>query len=199
MTVAERRLEEAIARHLGNKNVVPFPKVKRVNKPSPSVVVSGDGNIVGNGNTVIVRPVRKRVVANVQPGSVHISDAQAARLQQLVGDIAASGLATHQKVWAALARRYTIPQYRLLPAASFDDAERYLVRWIARAAPAATDEGAARTKHIAYIKTNQRKLGVAQSDLTLYLASRFQKASLRDCTIEELVDVRTNLVSQWKK
>lgn len=199
------RLAEVAERVLGRAKVVPIERARaRREKPTvPTVNVSGNGHvggnvIVGNGNTVIVRPVRKKVIANIQPGSIHISETQAARLKQLVGDIAAGGLSTHQGIWTALQRRYTITTYRLLPAASFEDAEAWLVRWIARVSPTAATSPD-RNVHIRYIKTNQTKLQVHGSALKVYLSARFGKTSLTECTVEELIDVRKVLVPQWRR
>lgn len=204
---AEARLEALLNSHIHQGNVVPFrrPKSKAPTKPAaagPQVQVSGSGNaaVVGSNNrvTINVRTVRKKVVADVKPGEEHITDAEAARLQQLVQDLHKRTATPHQRIWTSLLRNVKAPTYRLIAVDAFPQAETYLLKWLARSAPADEDEAKRRARHIKYIKTNQRTLSKADEELEDFLMNRFGKDGLRQCSIDELLIVRNELVQRWR-
>lgn len=203
---AEARLESLLNSHIRQGNVVPFrrPKSKATPKPAPSgpqIRVSGTGNaaVVGSHNSITIN-VRKasKVVADIKPGEDHITDSEAARLQQLVHDLHERTATPYQRIWTALLRHVRAPQYRLIALDAFPQAETYLLKWLARSTPADADEANTRSRHIKYIKTNQSKLMKSDEELAGYLMARFGKDGLRQCSIDELVIVRNELVARWR-
>lgn len=196
-------IEEDAAATLGRviaDNVAPFKSKKTKSKPAhhhqqSNIVVSGSSHtIIGNGNTVIVHTTRK-FEADVKPGDQHISEKQAARLSQLVADIAARGGDPHSKIWTVLFRRYEITKYRLLAIEQFADAERYLVRWLGRLMPKPTGSG--RQRHTGYIKINQRKLAKSDEELNGLIHEAVGKTSLSACSVDELAVVRRTVKKAW--
>lgn len=203
---AKARLEAVIAKHVYSGNVIPFPTMpkpqhRRKPPPPPSrVSIRGTGNaaVVGSHNQVTINVSRRKVVADVRPGKDHITDEQAARLQQLVHDIHARTQREFQAIWSALLRHVQAPKYRLIRLERFPEAEAYLVRWLGRAAPQDETDEQMRKRHIRYIKTNQRKLGRPDEDVAQFVQEHFGKEGLRTCTAEELAIVRTQLVESWR-
>lgn len=198
----ENRLEEAIRKHAREGNIIPFPaKQTRTAKPQGhAVTISGDGNaaIIGSNNHVSIHVSRPRkIVAEVHPGMEHISDDQAARLQQLVHDVHLHTGKPFQLIWTSLLRHVSAPKYRLIRSERYKSAEDYMVRWLARTTRQDETEDQERKRHIRYIKTNQRKLGRPDEDVTAYLQKHFEKSRLRQCTLNELQKVRKELVHSW--
>lgn len=99
--------------------------------PGDTFTISGNGNsaFIANHSTVHVHH-RPKVIANIRPGEVHISHEQAARLKTLVLAAVRATSKSYQAVWTALHEHMVVPQYRLIPAAAFNDAVRQLERWI---------------------------------------------------------------------
>lgn len=112
------------------------------------------------------REVNVRVKVVVPTGPEHISDEQAAVLSQLVREVVA--LEQQQKktpkgfpaVWSAVNSHCKVTQYRLIPAASFLKAEKYLRQWIGRlnsmASAPLLDNDSWRKRQYAFIKTNTK-------------------------------------------
>lgn len=200
---AQARLESLIEKHVRNGNVIPFPKMATKRKPSTPpapVTVRGIGNaaVVGSHNQVTINVTRRKVVADVKPGKDHITDDQAARLQQLVRDVHERTGREFQRVWSALLRHVQAPRYRLIRLERFPEAEAYLVRWLGRVAPEGETDEQLRKRHIRYIKTNQRKLDRPDEDVAQFVQEHFGKDGLRACTAEELAIVRAQLVERWR-
>lgn len=207
---AEMRLASALDAHIRGGNVLPFrrpasgsgAKRKPASVPGATVSISGTGNaaVLGSHNqvTINVRQARKKVVADVRPGEDHITDSEAARLQQLVHDLHERTAQPFQRIWVALLRSVNAPTYRLIALGDFPQAEAYLLRWLASAAPADEDEAHCRSRHIRYIKVNQRKMGRPDEDIAAFLADRFGKQHLNECSTDELAIVRQELVKRWR-
>lgn len=175
---------------------------KRRPEPKTRVSAHGTGNaaVVGSHNRVTINVNQRKVVADVKPGKDHITDAQAARLQQLVHDIHAQTGNEFQRIWSALLRREQAPKYRLIRLERFTDAEHYLTRWLTRAAPQNDAETAEqlRKRHIKYIKTNQRRMQRPDEEVAQFVQKHFNKDGLRACSAEELAFVRAQLVERWR-
>ena len=101
----------------------------------PSVSVSGRGavGVVGNHNsvTIVHGSAAPAVTVPVRPGVDHITDKQAARIQELVGIVAGRGRRSFGGVYADLFRHLggghrLVPSYRLIPLEMFPKAERFL-------------------------------------------------------------------------
>lgn len=167
--------------------------------PAPSVAVTGNANIVQfpQAGTNITQVTTQRYTtttkAEVKPGEIHISEAQAARLLALVKDVVEHEQRikkkpkTHKAVWSALNAHCGVTRYRLIPAADFQRAETYLLKWIGRlnAAPSAaiSDNEAWRTRKYAYIKINTKD---DPDWLLRYLARNFGAGSLTDLSDDDL-------------
>lgn len=201
---AEERLEALIGKLAKEGKVVPFPKrpvspAKKMPAQSVSVIGNGNAAVIGSHNQVSinVRTTRK-VVANVKPGDVHISDRQAAILQGMVADICKKSGKTHQFVWGHLLRHMVVPQYRLIPAAAYHDATTYLERWLARYSPSVESEDSwtERKRHLGYIKVNQKKKGIPDALVADFVHEVLGKDGLSECSNRELQYVRA-LVKTW--
>lgn len=106
-------------------------------EPSPAsagVSVSGPGavGVVGSYNSVtIVNGATPTVTVLARPGVDHITDEQAACIQELVGIIAGRGRRSFGSVYGDLFRHLggghrLVPGYRLIPLEMFPKAERFL-------------------------------------------------------------------------
>lgn len=202
---AQARLESLIDEHVRRGNVVPFPDMSKRRKKqgdaqATKVSVNGTGNaaVVGSHNKVTINNVHKsrKVVADVKPGEDHITDREAAELREMVHQLHANTGKSFQLIWSTLLRQVHAPTYRLIPLDQYQQAEAYLRKWLAHANDA--DPEASRKRHIRYIKTNQRKLDRPDGDLTDFLQAHFGKDGLRQCTVDELVVVRNQLVANWR-
>lgn len=101
----------------------------------------GNMNVTGNNNTVAGRDVIKTekhvtvTKADVKPGEEHISDEQAAKLQELVKDVVEYENLTKRNpkgfsaVWSMLNNHCGVPKYRLIRSEDYDDAVTFLLKW----------------------------------------------------------------------
>ena len=88
----------------------------------------------GNYSSVTViqgEKVIERVEVVVRPGNDHITDAQAGRIQELIGIIAGRGRRSFGSVYGDLFRHLggghkLVPKYRLIPLELYPKAERFL-------------------------------------------------------------------------
>lgn len=201
---AEEKLESLIQRAAKEGKVIPFRrKTEAKPQPAPTVTVSGHGNaaVIGSNNQVSINVTHttRKVIANVKPGAVHITDRQAATLKEMVADICKKSGKTHQFVWNQLLRHMVVPQYRLIPAGAYPEALAYLERWLGRhsaADHAGDDAWATRKRHLAYIKINQKKKGIPDSVINDFVHQCISKGTLSECTNRELEYVRA-LVKTW--
>ncbi len=112
--------------------------IKRGKRPAesmPSISVKGSGNVVGNNNSVRItvhsKPATRLVVS---PSSLHISQAQAAEIKDMVDRLAKLQGHTHQKLWTTLQRRFRFTSYHLLPVDQYPEVDAYLRAWLAKSA-----------------------------------------------------------------
>lgn len=165
----------------------------------PAVAVTGNANIVqfpqagAHITQVTTQRYTTTTKADVKPGESHISEAQAARLMDLVKDVVEREQRikkkpkTHRAVWSSLNSHCGVTRYRLIAAQDFQRAETYLLKWIGRlnAAPSAAiaDNDAWRTRRYAYIKINTKD---DPDWLRRYLAKNFACSSLTDLSDDGL-------------
>jgi len=189
-----RRVAEAAASILGEA----APKVPRKRAPSrakpvaqPSITINagnGDGN--GIGNTIIkTERVTNKTIATPKPGDEHITEEQVRKLHDLKDEIlkleklGKRDPATAQRVWAALNKAMGVGAMRMIPAAKFRAAEKYLQSWIGRLMDGKTVQkkaaGAVESRRIAYIQTNMKKLDIEER-VRDYMAKHFQVRLLKD-------------------
>lgn len=153
--------------------------------------VSGVGVAAGN-STVNITTTEKHIThthAEVNPGSDHISDEQAAALHKLVSDIVQKEEtlkkkpATYRAVWGALNSFCKVPKYRLIPHSDFGKARNYLDQWMGRldslASAPVKDGDNWRKRHYAYIKINSKDELTKQA-LKNYMSRNFNAVSLTE-------------------
>lgn len=163
---------------------------KKPDPPASIIIKTGNGDGNGIGNTIIkTERVTHRTVATPKPGDEHITEAQVRKLHDLKDDILkleAAGKknpATPQRVWAALNKAMGVGAMRMIPAAKYRAAEKYLQTWIGRLMNGkAVQKKAASTvesKRIAYIQVNIKKLDIEER-VRDYMEKHYQVRSLKD-------------------
>ncbi|MDH1055619.1 transcriptional regulator [Aquipseudomonas alcaligenes] len=174
-------------------------EAEKAARPEVSVSSGGSANVVQfaqNGSTIHMVSTQKHVThtrAEVKPGEQHISEAQAAKLTELVHEVveleaklkkAPKGF---RAVWGALNAHCDVTRYLLIAAEDYEKAEKYLRQWIGRlnsmaSAPVA-DNDAWRKRRYSYIKINTKD----DSDwLVAYLKKTFKVTSLTELSDEQL-------------
>ncbi|HBP6159311.1 TPA: transcriptional regulator [Pseudomonas aeruginosa] len=172
-------------------------KAEQAASPQPLApkyqVQSGTMNVTENGNVIHTTRHTTTVKAEVKPGEQHISEAQAAKLTELVREVVElegrlrKSPKGYRAVWGALNAHCDVTRYLLIAAADYEKAEKYLRQWIGRlnsmdSAPVA-DNDAWRKRRYSYIKINTK----GDSDwLTAYLKKTFKAVSLTDLSDDQL-------------
>lgn len=108
--------------------------------PTPSTItISGDRNVIGNGNTVVNTGIyRPKVRIEYHPDERHIAPEQAATLKRLVEEIVNLEKRVKQRpkgygvVWSSLNQRFKVNSYVLIARDDYPAAEKYLRVWIGR-------------------------------------------------------------------
>lgn len=163
---------------------------KKPDTPASIIVKTGNGDGNGIGNTIIkTERITHRTVATPKPGDEHITEEQVRKLHDLKDDILkleAAGKknpATPQRVWAALNKAMGVGAMRMIPAAKYRAAEKYLQTWIGRLMDGkAVQKKAASTvesKRIAFIQTNMKKLDIEER-VRNYMEKHYQVRSLKE-------------------
>lgn len=165
------------------------PRRAAANVPTVTINVSGgDGN--GIGNTIVkLEKLVTRTIAKPNPGVEHITESQVRKLHDLKDEIvkleaaAKRDPATPQRVWARLNKAMDVGAMRMIPAAKFRAAEKFLQVWIGqlmdRPAVQKKEAPTVAARRIAYIQTNMKKLGI-EDRVRDYMESRFGVRSLKD-------------------
>lgn len=172
-------------------------------------VVGGTGhtmNVIENGNVIHTTQHSTTVKAEVKPGDQHITEAQAAKLTELVRQVVEletqlkKAPKSFRSVWAALNAHCGVTRYLLIALEDFPKAEKYLRQWIGRlnsmaSAPVADNE-TWRKRRYSYIKINTKD----DSDwLTAYLKKTFKVTSLTELTDEQLDRTYRAVASRKRK
>lgn len=171
-----------------------------------SVKISGDGNIVGNGNTVIkTEKHTTKTVAIPQPGAEHITEEQVGRLHKLKDEIirlesmAKKNPATPGRVWSAVNATCGVGSMRMIPVEKFKKAEKYMLQWIGRLTDTKSvknkDPEGVRNKRTIYIKTNMSDPEIEKAVLA-YMLDRFDTKSLKDLDLPALEKVYRYVASK---
>ena len=186
------------------------PRAKPVATPSITINVgNGDGDGNGIGNTIIkTEKVTNKTIATPKPGDEHITEAQVRKLHDLKDEIIkleALGKrdpATPQRVWGALNREMRVGAMRMIPAAKYRAAEKYLQSWIGRLMDGKTVQkkaaGTVESRRIAYIQTNMKKLN-AEERVRDYMEKHFGVRSLKDLPGAEALEKVYRYVASVKK
>lgn len=163
------------------------------------VSISGNGNIVGNGNTVIkTERYITKTIARPVPGAEHITESQVARLHELKDDIlrlealSKKDPATPQRIWSAVNKTCGVGSMRMIPLEKFKKAEKFMLQWRARLTDAKStkkkDPDGVRKSRLAYIHANMKKLAIEEIVRT-YMREKFDTSSLKDLDLPALEQV----------
>lgn len=192
-----------------------FAEVESVKVPR---VVGAQGSVQGNvvgqvQSGAVVHQIHTqrhvtRTVAQVKPGDEHITEAQASTLRGLVDQIVEKESLlkqkprTHRSVWAALNAHCKVTRYRLIPAADFERARKYLDQWIGRLGSMATapikDGDEWRKRRYAYIKINSKSLEDTNA-LLAYIKRNFSATSLTELDNQQLEQVYRYIAGRRSK
>ncbi|KAA5931520.1 MULTISPECIES: transcriptional regulator [Pantoea] len=175
---------------------------KALNIQTPIITVSPEGtanvvHVAQTGATVNFYNNQKHVVntkAEVKPGIEHITEAQAAKLTELVENVVnlegrvRKKPASRQSVWGKLNRHCGVTRYRLIPLELYEKAEKFLRQWIGRlnSQPMASisDNNTWRKNRYAYIKLKTN--GELEDWRQKYLWKNFQVDSLTALSDDDL-------------
>ncbi len=161
------------------------PARKRAPRGKAAIEVKGDQNVVAGRDVHINRRETTRVKIEPPPGS--LSPAQARRLQNAIEkmvDIEAAGgvgdgdrAALFAKWHKMLKDRFSVPSYRVIPAAQADEAIAWLKQVAAMNRPKLrrTDNAAWRNEHYKAIWAHARELGMSKGDVYSIVAQRMNK------------------------
>ncbi|WP_051711585.1 hypothetical protein [Andreprevotia chitinilytica] len=186
----------------------PEPKPRTPRKKPATAVMTAGGNLVNvSGDGVVVGQIvagdvhqhyekkTSKVIVKPQPGAEHITEEQVRRLHDLKDQIleleplGKQNPATPQRVWNSLNKKMGVGAMRMIPAAKFKAAEKYLHEWLGRLAAGkavqkkAPDEVAKR--RITYIQTNMKKLDI-EPKVRAYMLKHFDAPSLKDLDLTAL-------------
>lgn len=155
-----------------------------------NVAITGNSNIVGNGNSIVVTEKHVTVTRAVpKPGVEHITEVQVARLHELKDEIirleqlAKKNPATHRSVWARFNKKMQIGSMRMLPLEKFKDGEKFLLTWIngllSTKSAANKDPDGTRRQYLGKIHARMKDPAVEQK-VRAYLQKNFNITSLAD-------------------
>lgn len=184
---------------------------------APRVVgVQGNvhGNVVGQVHSgAVVHQIHTqrhvtRTVAKVKPGDEHITEEQASTLRRLVDQIVEKEALlkqkprTHRSIWAALNAHCRVTAYRLIPAADFEHARKYLDQWMGRLGSMTTapikDGDEWRKRRYAYIKINSKSPEDSNA-VDAYVKRNFSAASLTELDNQQLEQVYRYIAGRRSK
>lgn len=174
------------------------PKVK-----TPSVTISGTGNVVGDGNTVtnnimhVPAPLKTRVV--VKTGDGVIDAEQRFILKGLVESIVETEKKIRRTprsfaaVWTAFKKRFRINSYHELPADQFEAARKYLTTdrariMSAKSAPKKLGGDFVRQRIVA-IQARCREFSDGTARRKAYMAREFGASSLTELESDQVEQV----------
>ena len=176
-------------------------------RQQPAIKIVGNGNVVGDGNTVYnAPPPRPRVRVESAPGTEHITEAQAAELKGLVADIVAESAqvkrtpTTHQRVWLALNAAMKVTTYKLIPFDMFEAAKSVLLkrRAITRAMPSAKRKvDGWRASAIGAIHARSREFDGGEARRKTYMLKQFRTDTMTECSDDQLEQLRKHVFG-WK-
>ena len=169
----------------------------------------GGQQIVANSQLHIHLPPlapRPRIKVVIQPGPECISDAQKAKLKELVSEIVRLEALVRRKprsfssVWLGVNAKAKVTSYHLITQANYPKAEKFLREWIGRLSSAKSahiKDINWRNRKFIYIFTNVKHLG-ANTLLRAHLLNRYGSDSMKELSDDDL-DAVYGLVAGWKK
>lgn len=188
------------------------PKPRQFTRKGASgTTINGNGNIVGNNNSIIIVSEQKKARGSARPGIDHITDEQHAYIQQLVSECAkiivqregkknAHG-AIYSQLFSFLGGgRRRVRKLELVPLAQFDEAVSWLQQrkaMLDRGNPPSERSTAWRKRCYAYIMADADKL-YSKERLWEHCLSAFGTPSLRELSDDELQSLY-DTVTQWKR
>jgi len=186
-------------------------------EPAASISINGGnisggvgviGNVQSGANINVVNTSRfvTKTKAEVKPGAEHITEEQATKLTALVKDVVELEERTrkvpksYRAVWAALNAHCRVTRYRLIAAADYAKAEKYLYMWIGRlnssAKAATSDNDTWRKRRFAYIKINTKD---DEEWLAAYLRKTFKTSSIKELDDTDLDRTYRAVASRKRK
>jgi hypothetical protein len=168
------------------------------NEEKRNITISGNGNVIGNGNSVVVTEKHVTVTKVIpKPGAEHITETQVARLHELKNEIirleqlAKKTPATHHKVWASFNKKMKIGRMRMLPLEKFKDGEKFLLTWmnglLSTKSAAKKDPEGTRRQYLGKIHARMQDPAIEQK-VRAYLQKNFNTNSLAN--LPDLEDVK---------
>lgn len=116
-----------------------FIKNSLKGKGEPSVIVNGNVSAIGNGNVIVhTNRITQKKEYILTPGDEHISEEQAAKLKELVHNIAELEKLTKnqpkpiQAIWYSLNKHCNVSTYRAIKYEDYEKAIKYLRSWSGR-------------------------------------------------------------------
>jgi hypothetical protein len=159
-----------------------------------------------NGDLITEKVIR-HVVAEVKPGTEHISDEQASELLTRIHELAdlhnlvKRSKVTPQYYWSRLNRYCKVPKYRLIKATYYQKALAWCRKQLGILRSTKTAEKKDpdwRKKKIAFIQINLKNLDL-EPLYRQYLAETFKKLSTADLNDEQLKRAYNWIATQKKK
>ncbi|MBI4642203.1 MAG: hypothetical protein HY743_00320, partial [Deltaproteobacteria bacterium] len=186
-------------------------KKTRTPRKQPGPVVSqtaiGNGNVQVNGDAIITQTLVRQVVAEVKPGTEHITDEHASELLTRIHELVdlhnrvKRSQVTPQHYWLRLNRYCKVPKYRLIKAIDYQKALAWCRKQLAilrNTKTAQKKDPNWRASKIRYIQTNLRKLSL-ETPYRQYLANTFGKLSTSVLDDQELQNAYNWIATQKRK
>ena len=168
-----------------------------IGKPKTSTVsVSGDGNVVGNNNTIINNPEPKEKVTTIikRDGDGKITNAQQSKIKtalfswvELSGSVKQNPI-THQQAWFRLNKYMKVPAYSQINEYDVDKALAWISRqkgMISSMRSAARKDPNHRNRRYKAVHTRVKQLSLHEW-YTAYIKQKFDVSSMKDLTDSQL-------------
>jgi hypothetical protein len=172
-----------------------------------ATTVTGNGNIVGNGNFVVrTEKIIHKTIVRPEPGLEHITEDQAASLQRLVKEVVDLEEKVKRQpkgypaVWRSLNARMKVASYRMIPFSKYPSAEKYLRNWLGRlnsSKSAPKKNGNWRNQRYRHNHAVAKKYDLYDK-MRAYMLDKFDAQSQRDLDNTEL-DQLYRRMAAWKR
>lgn len=156
------------------------------------IIGNNNAGVMGDGNHIHINVKASpstRPKINVQPGTEHISDTQAAEVKELVDKTVSATGKNHAFVWSTIKRRYRFTKYQLITHDKYDDIIKYLKKWIASHTVTPLNASANRKRVLARIHAEANKQKGTLEQVYAYIQGRFGTSSLSELTQGQLDEI----------
>lgn len=161
---------------------------------TPTQRITGNGNIQVGGDYIRTEKHITKTKPEVKPGEEHITDEQAAKLKEIVDDIAKVEAIAKKRpksygaIWSMLNNYCNVPQYRLIKKNDYEKAVKFLIQWrggLSATKTAMRHDPEWRDKRIKAIHTIRRKFDLERKYRN-YIKKNFDAESTLELTDEQL-------------